>query len=60
MEDIIDADHRHTKRVCKNFETENLGEYESDTLLSADVFQNFLNMCLEMYELEPVAFFITS
>ena len=37
----------------------NLGEYhylyvQSDTLLLADVFENFRNMCLEIYELDPV------
>ena len=46
--DITDA---HPKRVCKDFEIKNLGEYndlydESDTLLLADVFGNFRNMCL--------------
>ena len=43
MEDITDAYYAHTKRVCKNFEIKNLGEYhdlyvQSDALLSADVF----------------------
>ena len=43
MEDITDADYAHAKRVCKDFEIENLGEYhdlyvQSDTLLLADVF----------------------
>ena len=38
MEDITDADYVHTKRVCKDFEIINLGEYhdlyvQSDTLL---------------------------
>ena len=27
---------------------------QSETLLLADVFQNFRNMCLEIYELDPV------
>ena len=27
MEDITDADYTHTKRVCKDFEIKNLGEY---------------------------------
>ena len=40
------------KRVCKDFEINNLGEYhdfhvQSDTLLLADVFENFQNKCLE-------------
>ena len=29
---------------------------QSDTLLLADVFENFRNMCLETYELDPIYF----
>ena len=61
MEDITDADYAHAKRVCKDFEIKNLGEYhdlyvQSDTLLLADVFENFRNMCLKIYELDPEKF----
>ena len=61
MEDITDADYAHTKRVCRDFEIKKLGEYydlylQSDTLLLADVFENFRNMCLEIYELDPAKF----
>ena len=61
MEDITDEDYAHTKRVCKEFKINNLGEYhdfyiQSDTLLSADVFENFRNMCLKIYELDPTRF----
>ena len=42
MEDIKDVDYRHTKRVFKNFNNQNLGDYhlyfQSDILLLADVF----------------------
>ena len=31
----------------------------SDTLLLADVFENFRNMCLEIYELDPSKFLST-
>ena len=60
-EDITDADYPHTKTVCKDFEIKNLGEYhdlyvQSDTLLLADVFENFRNMCLEIYEFDPTKF----
>ena len=39
----------------------NIGEYhelyvQSDTLLLADVFEDFKNMCLEIYELDPANF----
>ena len=44
-----DADYTHAKKVFKDFEIKKLGEYvKSDTLLLADVFQNFRNICLEM------------
>ena len=61
MEDITGADYAHRKRGCKDFEIKNLGEYhdlyvQSDTLLIADVFQNFRNMCLEVYEFDPAKF----
>ena len=51
MEDITDADYIHAKRVCKDFEIKNLGEYhdlqhKSNTLLLADVFENFRRMYL--------------
>ena len=61
MEDITDADYVHAKRVCKDSEIKQLGEYhdfyvQSDTFLLADVFENFRIMCLEMYELDPAKF----
>ena len=45
MENITDADYMHEKKVCKDFEIKNLGEYhdlyvQSDTLLLANVFEN--------------------
>ena len=45
-------------KVCKDFEIKDLGEYydlyvKSDTLLLVDVFENFINMCLKIYELDP-------
>ena len=61
LEDITDADYSHAKRFCKDFELKILGEYhdlyvQSNTLLLADVFANFQNMCLQMYELDPARF----
>ena len=54
--DVTDADYMHEKRVCKDFEIKHLGEYhdlhlKSDTLLLADVFENFRKMCLKTYKL---------
>ena len=61
MEDITDVDYAHGKRFCKDFEVKNLGEYhdlyvQSDTLLLADIFQKFRNMCIEIYELDSAKF----
>ena len=61
MKDINDADYAHAKRVCKDFEIKDLGEYhdlyvQSDTLLLADVFENFGNMFLETYKLDSAKF----
>ena len=61
MEDINDIDYRHANNVFKVFKLENLGNYhdlyvQSDTLLLADVFNNFRNMCLKEYKLDPAHF----
>ena len=61
MEDIIDVDHKHAKRVFKSLNNKNLGDYQdlylqSDTLLLADLFENFRNKCIEIYELDPAHF----
>ena len=61
IEDITDVDYRHAKRVFKNLSNKNLGNYhdlyvQSDTLLLADVFDSFRNMCIKVYELDPAHF----
>ena len=61
MEDISDIDYRHANNVFKRFKLENLGDYQdlyvqSDTLLLADVFNNFRDMCIKEYELDPAHF----
>ena len=50
-----------SKRVCKDFEIKNLGEYhdlylKSDALLLADIFENFRKIYLEIYQLDPAKF----
>ena len=61
MENIDDIDYRHGNNVFKRFKLKDLGEYhdlyvQSDTLLLADVFENFRNTCLKVYELDPAHF----
>ena len=61
IEDISDEDYAHAQKVSDVFEIKNLGEYhdlyvQSDTLLLADVYENFRNMCLDKYKLDSVYF----
>ena len=61
MEDITDTDYKHANKVFKELKLKHLGEYhdlyvQSDTLLPADVFENFRNMCIKVYELDPAHF----
>ena len=55
LEGITDKDYRHAQKVFEEFKLNNLGDYhdfyvQSDTLLPADVFENFRNKCIEIYE----------
>ena len=61
MEDIDDIDYRHGNNAFNKFKLNNLGDYHdlyvrSDTLLLTDVFENFRDMCLKEYELDPAHF----
>ena len=61
MENNNDVDYRHGNNVFKRFKFKNVGEchdlyVQSDTLLLADVFENFRNRCLQVYELDPAYF----
>ena len=62
MENIIDVDYMQAKSVCKDFEIKKLVEYydlylQSDTLLLPNVFRNFWNIFIEIYDLGPARFF---
>ena len=65
MEDVTDVDckemQKNPKKVYKEFNDKNVGDYhdlyvKSHTLLLADVFGNFRNKCIEIYELDPPHF----
>ena len=63
VENIYDIDYRHGNNVFKRFKVKNLGEYhdlyvQSDTLLLADVFENFRKTFLKVYELDPTHFLL--
>ena len=57
MEDITDVDYRHLKKIFNK----SLGDYhdlyaQSGTLTLADIFENFRNKCIEIYELSHAHF----
>ena len=61
LEDISDEDYAQAQKVWEVIEINNRGEYhdlyvQSDTLLLADVFENFRNKCIEIYGLDPSYF----
>ena len=61
MKNITDIEYRHVMAVFKEFKMNNLGDYhdlyvQNDTLLLADIFENFRNMSLKTYELDPAYF----
>ena len=60
-EEITCIDYRHAKKVFDKFNIKNLDEYhdvyvQSDTIQLCDVFENFRDVCLIVYELDPVYF----
>ena len=63
LEDITDEDYIHPQKVFKEFKLKNLVEYhdlfvQSDTLLVSDVFENFKNKCIKIYELDLLIFYL--
>ena len=61
MENISETDYRPANNVFKTFKLDNLGDYHdlyvrSNTLLFADVFENFRKACIKTYELDPMHF----
>ena len=60
--DISDADYHHAQTVWKEFNFKTLREYHdlynlSDVLLLADVFENFRDVCMNNYKLDPAWYF---
>jgi len=62
--DISDEDYRHAQTVWNKFGCRSLRDYhniynKSDVLLLADIFENFRDVCLNNYKLDP-AWYYTS
>ena len=63
-EGISEDDYEHAKTVWKEFKIKSMSDYhdlylESDVLLLADVFENFRNVCLKNYKLDPAWYYTT-
>lgn len=59
---ILDTDYAHAQKVWDVFEIKNLCEYmmlylRTDVLLLADIFEQFRNVCLKAYGLDPVRYY---
>ena len=53
--------HTYAQKLFEEFSLKNLGDYyqlyvQSDTLLLTDVFENFINKCMKIYELDLAPF----
>ncbi|KAK3083783.1 hypothetical protein FSP39_003181 [Pinctada imbricata] len=60
--DISTSDYSHAINVWETFNMSTMGDYhdlylKTDVLLLADVFENFRNICLDSYHLDPAHFY---
>ena len=59
---ITEKDYKHAQNVWNTFNMKTFKDYhelynETDVLLLADVFENFRDLCLKIYGLDPVYYF---
>ena len=59
---ISDEDYEQARKVWETFEMKNLEDYHNlynqvDVLLLADVFENFRNICIKNYKLDPAHYY---
>ena len=61
-QEITDEDYEHSIKIWEEDQIKNLGEYHDlylkiDVLLLAEIFENFRNVCLKNYELDPAHYY---
>ena len=61
-EGISDEDYTHAQKVWETFEMKNLEDYHNlyyqvDVLLLADIFENFRDICIKNYKLDPAHYY---
>ena len=61
LEDIANKDYAYAQKLFEESKLKNLGDYhdlyvQSDMLFLLDVFENFINKCIKIYELDPAYF----
>ena len=61
-EGISDENYTHARKVWKTFEMKNIEDYHNlynqvDVLLLADVFENFRDICIKNYNLDPAHYY---
>ena len=59
---ISDEDYLHVQTIWREFNIQNMGEYHdlyllTDTLLLANVFNEYRSVCIDNYDLDPVHFY---
>ena len=60
--DISDQEYAFAQKVWQEFDCKTLGEYSDlylkiDVLLLADIFENFRNVCMQHYKLDPLWYY---
>ena len=60
--DITEEDYKHAQNVWKTFNMKTMRDYhdlylKSDVLLLSDVFENFRDVCLDNYRLDPIFYY---
>ena len=61
MEDITDADYKHTKRILEDFGTKHLGQYDDlyiteEYIITGRCIWKLPNQCIEIHKPDPACF----